>query len=190
MKDIKLGKQIFTIHVRLSQNGRDEVVAYITQTNFYSEKGITLPTEWDLYPQPYPVDVTKLKAGLDIEWKETPDKYPDFRKGSLQVHYFFLSKGQLRRRLCDEWVCLSNGENFTNESIGLMADLWPHVIDNYRGYKFSHNTGSIFGIDLSSQTAPLWYPTIALSLDMKKLLPKEVVEWLFVPVEKKQIKNG
>lgn len=36
----------------------------------------------------------------------------------------------------------------------------------------------------------LWYPTLLLNLDIKKALPEEGVEWLFVRVDAKQIKNG
>jgi acyl-CoA thioesterase FadM len=35
-----------------------------------------------------------------------------------------------------------------------------------------------------------WYPTVLLNLDIKKALPAEGVEWLFVRVATKQIKNG
>jgi len=35
-----------------------------------------------------------------------------------------------------------------------------------------------------------WYPTVSLSLDIKKALPPEGVEWLFARVRAKQVKNG
>ena len=35
-----------------------------------------------------------------------------------------------------------------------------------------------------------WYPTVVLSLDIKKRLPDEGVEWLFSRIEAKQIRNG
>jgi hypothetical protein len=38
--------------------------------------------------------------------------------------------------------------------------------------------------------AKFWYPTLLLNLDIKKSLPEEGVEWLFVRVDTKQIKNG
>jgi acyl-CoA thioesterase FadM len=38
--------------------------------------------------------------------------------------------------------------------------------------------------------AKYWYPTLLLNLDIKKPLPEEGVEWLFVRVESKVIKNG
>ncbi len=42
----------------------------------------------------------------------------------------------------------------------------------------------------ASQPPNFWYPTLLLNLDVKKALPDEGVEWLFVRVDTKQIKNG
>lgn len=38
--------------------------------------------------------------------------------------------------------------------------------------------------------ANLWFPTLVLNLEIKKLLPPAGVEWLFVRVRPKQIRNG
>jgi len=38
--------------------------------------------------------------------------------------------------------------------------------------------------------AKFWYPTLLLNLDIKKALPEEGVEWLFVRVASKRIQNG
>jgi acyl-CoA thioesterase FadM len=42
----------------------------------------------------------------------------------------------------------------------------------------------------STKPARFWYPTVLLNIDFKKPLPEEGVEWLFVRVDTKQIKNG
>jgi hypothetical protein len=42
----------------------------------------------------------------------------------------------------------------------------------------------------AGSVAKYWYPTLVLNLDVKKLLPDEGVEWLFVRVRAKEIKNG
>lgn len=44
--------------------------------------------------------------------------------------------------------------------------------------------------DGSTKPARFWYPTVLLNIDFKKPLPEEGVEWLFVRVDTKQIKNG
>lgn len=49
--------------------------------------------------------------------------------------------------------------------------------------------------DIKSKVGPVrpsrfWYPTVLLNIEFKKPLPEEGVEWLFVRVDTKQIKNG
>lgn len=41
-----------------------------------------------------------------------------------------------------------------------------------------------------SKWARFWYPTILLNLEIKKALPPEGAEWLFVRVRSRVIKNG
>ena len=42
----------------------------------------------------------------------------------------------------------------------------------------------------NESTTTYWYPTLALNLDVKKLLPDEGVELLFVRVQAKLVRNG
>ncbi len=55
VKDVKLGRQTSVVHLTLSQGSREEIVGYITNSNLHSESGVTLPTSWQLNPQPLPV---------------------------------------------------------------------------------------------------------------------------------------
>lgn len=36
----------------------------------------------------------------------------------------------------------------------------------------------------------MWYPTLLLNLEVKKVLPEEGLKWLFSRVQAKQIRNG
>lgn len=106
-----------------------------------------------------------------------------FRKASTNVQFYFPRKVQLDRSIADEWMHFNNGERFTMESLGYVADTFPQIVEAYRG-------------DPSVQPADgrawpkFWYPTLLLNLEIKKVLPPEGVEWLFVRVRAKQIKNG
>lgn len=65
--------------------------------------------------------------------------------------------------------------------------MWPSVVESLYHEKNPYdlkNSGS------KNQRAKFWYPTLVLNLDIKKSLPKEGIEWLFVRVYTKQIKNG
>ena len=115
--------------------------------------------------------------------------FAEFRKVSKKVRFFFPREGQKMRSIADEWLCYRNGEKFTNESLGYVADTWPQVVELF---KRQDDPYALKDKELkeSNNTASRWYPTLVLNLDIKKALPEEGVEWLFVRVQAKQIRNG
>ncbi|KAI9848711.1 MAG: hypothetical protein M1837_006798 [Sclerophora amabilis] len=195
VQDIKLGQQTSTIHVSLKQDDREEVVGYITNANLQTESGVSLQTRFSLDPLPAPVDVSKLRQDADAHWElQTRMPFPEFRKAATKVTFFFPRDGHPHRSMNDEWITFQNGERFTNESIGYAADMWPQLVENYReispydGQKTKRNEeGKTPKVSLPAR---LWYPTLLLNLDIKKALPEEGVEWLFLRVQAKTIKNG
>jgi len=64
--------------------------------------------------------------------------------------------------------------------------MWPMPVE---AYLHSYNPYDIANKG-RSKSAKFWYPTLLLNLEIKKRLPEEGVEWLFVRVDTKQIKNG
>ncbi|KAI1382923.1 thioesterase-like superfamily-domain-containing protein [Hypoxylon trugodes] len=183
VRDVKLGRQTSTIHITLSQDGREEVVGYLTQSNMNTEAGVSLRTLWYLHPpsRPPPLDFPKLfVGGEDPHWIEQTNRpSPKFRKVSNRVRTFLPREGQVALGLVDEWLRLESGERFTNESIGFVSDHFASVIEGLWRNERS-----------DTRLPPFWYPTVALNLDIKKILPPEGVEWLFVRVRTKCIKGG
>ncbi|KAI1205194.1 thioesterase-like superfamily-domain-containing protein [Annulohypoxylon truncatum] len=183
VRDIKLGRQTSTIHVALSQDGREEIVGYITQSNVDTETGLSLKTLWSLDPPPPspPADFAVLLAGgKEPRWVELTNKpFPKFRKIAHRVRTFLPRDGQVLPGLADEWVRLDSGERFTNESVGFVCDHFPSIID-----------GLWRKAEGNKSPPPFWFPTVVLNLDVKKVLPPEGVEWLFVRVRTKSVKNG
>ncbi|KAI0883006.1 thioesterase-like superfamily-domain-containing protein [Annulohypoxylon maeteangense] len=183
VRDVKLGRQTSTIHVVLSQDGRDEVVGYLTHSNIDTETGLSLKTPWSLEPPPPPSPANfaeLLTGGNDPNWIEQTDKpFPKFRKISQRVRTVLPRKGQVISGLIDEWLRLDSGERFTNESVGLVCDHFPSVLEDL----WRKAEGN-------KPFPPFWYPTVVLNLDIKKVLPPEGVEWLFVRVRTKSVKNG
>lgn len=57
-------------------------------------------------------------------------------------------------------------------------------------YIHDSNPYDVASKDGSMKPARFWYPTVLLNIEFKKPLPEEGVEWLFVRVDTKQIKNG
>ncbi|KAI2780517.1 thioesterase-like superfamily-domain-containing protein [Daldinia loculata] len=183
VRDVKLGRQTSTIHIALSQEGREEVVGYLTHSNLATETGLSLKTLWSLYPSP-PLRPTSfaalLESGKDASWVEQTDKpFAKFRKVSNRVRTFLPRNGQVVPGLIDQWVRLESGERFTNEGLGFVSDHFPSVVDGL--WRKEKGDG---------RPPAFWYPTVALNLDVKKALPPEGVEWLFSRVRAKCIKNG
>ncbi|MCJ1405617.1 hypothetical protein MMC11_008845 [Xylographa trunciseda] len=185
VKDVKLGRQTSTIHVSLTQgSGREEVVGYITHTNIATEAGISLPTNWSLLPAPYPAKVPLLNANHEELWRNYSEMpFLSFRKASAKIDIFIPRKGQLDHSIADEWIRFRNGEQFTMNSLGYVADAFPQIVESFR----EHAQDSI---PWQHRKGKMWYPTVLLNLEIKKILPPEGVEWLFVRVRAKQIRNG
>lgn len=176
VRDVRLGGQTSTIQITLSQRGREESVCYITNSNFGAERGLTLSTDWVLQPPALKVDLNKLHNDEDENWTAYRS-LSKFRVASNHLQFYLPRQGQTTRGLVDEWICFRSGERFHNESLGLLCDMWPMVFEPYQY--------------IGSDTQPaLWYPTLHLSLEIKKALPSEGVQWLFSRVRAKQIKNG
>jgi len=197
VKDVKLGRQTSIVHVTLSQDGREEVVGYVTNSNIMTEEGVSYPTTWSLDPPPLPADVSKFDSGTDANWAERKRwPFAHFRKATQQVRSMFPRNGQPKQSIIDEWLCLRNGENWTNESIGSVVDTFPQVIESYLLGEdpYSIEIEQRFSAKEQEQhmkgNPGFWYPTLLLNLDMKKALPEEGVRWLFVRLQSKQIKNG
>ena len=207
--DSKLGRRTSTIHVSLTQgtDKREEVVGYITNSNISTESGLTLPTNWSLHPAPFPADIAKLRSDNDELWK-LQDQIPfaAFRKASQYLKFWLPRKIQLERSLIDEWICFANGERFTMDSLGFVVDMWPQVAEQFRPEEDGNSSAADANLGMApsgedkvgaveaklkkNKWARFWYPTLLLNLEVKKALPPEGVEWLFVRVRAKQMQNG
>lgn len=195
VKDVKLGRQTSVVHVTLSQDGREEVVGYITNSNLATEEGVSFPTSWKLQPAPLPADVSKFDSDQDANWGERKRwPFSDFRKATINVRSWFPRAGQPAPGVIDEWLCLRNGENWTNESIGSVVDTFPQIIESYiledDPYSIDNEKSAASGGEKKKQGVGFWYPTVLLNLDVKKALPREGVKWLHVRLQAKAIKNG
>jgi hypothetical protein len=189
VKDTKLGRQASVVHVTLSQSGREEVVGYITNSNIATETGVTFSTSWTPTPATLPVSLSQLPHDKDKNWCLQPEMpFAEFRKATKKVEFYFPRDGQKNRSVADEWIRLSTGEKWTNATLGFVADMWPMPVEAHisedNPYDVKTNGSK------KKKTRTMWYPTLLLNLDVKKVLPEEGVEWLFVRVEAKKIKNG
>lgn len=58
--------------------------------------------------------------------------FAEFRKASNNVQFYIPRSGQLKKGLSDQWFRFSNGDRFTMESLGFVADLFEQVVEAYR----------------------------------------------------------
>ncbi|EUC41175.1 hypothetical protein COCMIDRAFT_106841 [Bipolaris oryzae ATCC 44560] len=173
--DVKLGRQTSIVHVSMQQDGRQEIVAYVTNSNMDTESGFSYDTEYQLSPPVASVDISKLEKGEDPLWERHAElPYASFRKATSKVLFHFPRQGHPAANTADEWICFADGSTFNDSSIGFVADMFPQLVERFK----------------EKGTGPFWYPTLLLNLDFKKSLPAEGVKWLRVRVEMKKVFNG
>ena len=154
-------------------------MGYLTNTDIASEDGLCLATNWTLYPpKPPPVDLSKLRDNADPNWQLISRlPFANFRKATNNVDVFLPRAKPPNSALIDQIIRLKNGERFRHESLGLVNDIFPQLVETF---------------DTGHYKAPLgknWYPTLVLNLEVKKALPAEGVEF-FVRVQASSVRNG
>ncbi len=99
--------------------------------------------------------------------------------------------------MADEWICLADGEKFTQHALGFVVDSFPQIVEIYPGTASAsthrmEGEKAMMGTRSGDDNAMTlkWYPTVLLNLEVKKALPEEGVRWLFVRVRAKKIENG
>lgn len=103
------------------------------------------------------------------------------------LEYHSRRTGHVLPTTLDFWVRLGTGERFTESALGYLADVGPPlIVESFRpvdreapippgGYAYNKN---------------FWYPTLTMTLDVRRKLPEEGVEWLRLRVISKEIVNG
>ena len=208
VKDIKLGSRISNLHITLSQkqsNGKvaDEVEGYITMSNLASESGLTLPTEYKVLPAPLPANLASLAAtGEDENYAlRRNEPYPKFRRAGQHAGLHLVRPDRrpsnMPKSIIDQWTRFrpyKREGRWTNDALGFVVDLFPQIVECYLNARLEDaaNSNQEISPDLlkNNAGAPFWYPTLTLNLDIKKLLPPEGANWLFVRVHAKAILNG
>jgi hypothetical protein len=159
----------------MEQDDRQELVAYVTNSNMDTETGFTQDTGYRPSPPVPSVDLAKLEKDEDTNWGYYGDMpHADFRKATKRVNFYFPREKNSLSHFADEWICFSDGTNFTNSSVAFVADMFPLMVESLK----------------AEGEGPFWYPTLLLNLDVKKSLPPTGVKWLQVRAEMKKLANG
>lgn len=210
IEDVKLGRQLSTLHATLYQrfllphapwntprSTRKEITVYLTMTDLNKENGVSLPMGFTLQhpfaPPPRP-DFAALKEDRDPNWVcfRFPKGSPLGYARCLQnCAYYDPRASQPSKTPIDKWVRLASGERFKAASLGFVSDCWPYVVEAHRPSKKEAEEKARRGESVPfAPDTRFWYPTVVLNLEVKKALPAEGIEWLQVRVQSKQVRNG
>ncbi|KAI1204949.1 thioesterase family protein [Annulohypoxylon truncatum] len=218
--DVKLSRQLSTVHVTLWQGAllpnapwitpsvsRRVVLAYATNINFGAFAGMSLPTGYEGTPAaalpPVP-DFEALKSkGADGTWEETkvPEAVAAVQRSLLNWRFYEPCQGPLAPGVLDMWICSASGERVTQGALAYVVDSFPVNLHTFlaapelRALLEASQKGSTDAKaeevrERDQQRATLWFPTVVMNLEVKKLLPEEGAEWLAVRVTSKQIRDG
>lgn len=193
-----------TVHVTLRQHdvqlaeapwftarSRRNVLAYVTNTRLSLEKGLTLASGWSVTPPPKPVtDFGLLALDRDPHWVHNKApvgaRFTSYVRTHNNLEHYLPREGAgtPRRGVVDVWLRLKGtGQRFMNHDLGYVADSYPMIVEGWRPRANEEQTP--FRSD-----EIFWYPTLSLNLDVKRALPEEGAEWLFVRASAKVIQNG
>lgn len=172
-----------------NDDGGAQVAAYVTNGNMDAETGITLPTGWGLPHPPAAADLALLPLGRDPSWERMYTHLMSRLPMLNNLEYYKLRKGHERPAAQDLWIRLArSGEAFTDPDLGFVVDaVAAMLVDAYRPPKRGAPTRAPGGFPYSKA---LWYPTVTLSLEVKKRLPPEGAEWLRLHAWARLIRNG
>ena len=209
VKDVKLGARTSTLHIVLSQEqqgkeSREEVAGYITHTNFgFHDPGSTdlsLPTKWALHPPPPPANIDSFVSDSDSNWAYVETlPFSTFRKAGNRVAWCVPRNSadkNITGAYSDQWLSLNtthNGrrERFTNDTLGFVVDMFTQLIEGFMNPDAYRPPSELPESKRGKiPTFKYWYPTVCLNMEVKKELPAEGVEWLFVRVLSKSIRDG
>ena len=179
---------------------------------------ISAKTGWQLSPLPIPVSVAALEADQDLNWVSyhPPFLPTSFNRPQSYVKYYVSTKEQIRNTT-DQWVTpgweeedAANGAVWTNETVHFVIDNCVSTLyelintsktDSFhativraglaqREARLNGKDGRLQGAGLdSSELAPFVISTIAVSTEIKRLLPMEGTKWLFMRVTTRSLLN-
>ena len=174
--------------------------------DMHAKHGVSYDTNYRLVPAAAPANFRDLASGSESQWAKWT--FPWHRKSFLRpythYHFYIPVKGPPHPSLTDVWITPENTDDvFTTETLGSIADIWPRMVENYCPESEWSTTSLVRRALEGTQTSSMdsdfgfgrhpqafWYPTLSMTLEIKRLLPPQGAKWLFMRAQAKEIKNG
>ncbi|KAI9694167.1 MAG: hypothetical protein M1822_003438 [Bathelium mastoideum] len=198
IKELKLGPVLSQVSFSLVQGSKERIVGWAAITNLTITAGISHPTVSNISPRP--VDFAAIaRDGRDCNW--VAYTIPWHRESVIKpvTHFQFLSPREplAENSVTTIWMRFSeSNKRFTTEMLGSVADHWHRMPENYlkdsewNNVQLPAQALKNPGGSTQSFSTSYLYPTLSLHLEIKKPLPAEGIEWLFVHARSYEIKNG
>ena len=174
--------------------------------NMHAKHGVTYDTKYELIPPAAPADVLKLANGTDSQWVKWTFPWHDksLLKPYTHYHFYIPINGPPHPSLTDVWITPKDADDvFTTETLGSIADIWPRMVENYcpesewstprlvrRTLAGTQTSSADPDFWFGRHPQAFWYPTLSMTLEIKKLLPPQGVKLLFMRAQAKEIRNG
>lgn len=164
-------------------------------TNLHTLSGLSLPTNWTLpHPPPPKPDFSLLATNTDPNWTIHPLVDPSNSESRLKVapsltnlKYYAPRDTTTHdlRTAADIWIRFSTPQFFTTNWLPFVIDSLPYPVEAFRPTTSKPDPSPVKKDD------QFWYPTVAMNLEVKRPLEEEEkVEWLFVRMQSKEVRNG
>ncbi|KAG5927564.1 hypothetical protein E4U53_002846 [Claviceps sorghi] len=216
--EVKRGQQVSVLHLTLWQgegeeeeeesvldrapwfvasSSRRKVLAYTTHVDLAALTGVSLPagySETAAAAMPAVPDFDRLRnAGTDGVWRRArvPTSSP-IRRGSPENWLMFIPcHGALTPGVCDVWISATAGQTITQAALPYVVDTFPfELLDFFTAPGYFNPEDADELARRRRARGGLWFPTVVLNLEVKKLLPSQGVEWLNMRSTARQIRNG
>lgn len=182
------------------------VAGYITVSPPHAEVGISAESGWKLHPAPPAgsradgsIDLSALgRTGSDGAWHKINPPFPEFRKAAAQIELYGPGDGAAQQgrnggMRIDQLARFRPGGDingrWTDAAVAYLIDTFPMAIEGFDNMAAAavarENEGSV-----EEQQVKFWYPTVTLTVDMKKHLPAQGVEWLYSRIVTKVVRYG
>ncbi|KAL8665198.1 MAG: hypothetical protein Q9202_002420 [Teloschistes flavicans] len=185
IKDTKPGSNVSTVHFAMLQDSLERVVGYASPLN----------------PKPPSATLAKLADQSDSNWigYSVPWHPHSFLKAITPFQFFFPTKPCISSNISDAWIRFARADQrFTTEMLGSIADHWRRMVENYVPHSKWHQDiipqriaqANAEGRPTPAYSSVYGYPTLSMHLEIKKKLPSQGSEWLFMRARSTTIKNG